>query len=206
MTWVLIGGFVIGSAGIAWSIDWHGLGQLLQGETRTPEEALNETRSVNEKFARRRLTRPPGSAVGSGPEAAVVTASIATSHGQDEVGVLAGGGRSAESDAQTPRPGRRPGGARVSPEVEREVEPEVEIEQYEASPTDKSGIVSINCYVPARVYIDGQYSGVTPRTVHLLAGEHQVRLVAEGYLEWSNRIQVRSRHQMGVLASMTREE
>jgi hypothetical protein len=186
---------------MAWSIDWSGLGRLLAGETRTPEEALNENSSVSEKFARRRIVRHSGSSVVSGREATTTPVSIASSPSESGT---ASEPRPTELDSLAQAPLTT--APRVTPIRRPEVSPEVEIEQYEAAPTAKSGIVSINCYVPARVYIDGQYSGVTPRTVHLLAGEHQIRLVADGYLEWNNRIQVQSRHQMGVLASMTRAE
>ncbi|MFZ4984754.1 MAG: PEGA domain-containing protein, partial [Blastocatellia bacterium] len=87
-----------------------------------------------------------------------------------------------------------------------EATPDVEIQQVEAAPTDRTGIVSINCQVPARIYINGQYSGTTPRAVHLNAGEYQIRLVSDGYLEWNSKVKVRDRQQMGVLASMTRAE
>ena len=80
------------------------------------------------------------------------------------------------------------------------------IEQTDPPPTDSTGLLTISAYAPARIYIDGQYSGVTPRTVHLLAGDHQVRLVADGYVEWSSRVSVKKHQQMGMLASMTRSE
>jgi hypothetical protein len=193
VTWVFIGGFVIGSGVLAWTIDWRGLGRLLRGQTMTQEEVIDQTRSIDEKLARRRLPRQrqeTSEAVGPTTVPGPVTTGPAT-----ELAVV----RPGETERN---PVERPAAASRRPEIA----PEVEIDQYETAPTDKSGIVSINCPVPARVYIDGQYSGVTPRTVHLLAGAHQIRLVADGYLEWNNLIQVRSRHQMGVLASMTRAE
>ncbi len=80
----------------------------------------------------------------------------------------------------------------------------VEIERTEPPANGKTGIVSINSYIPARVYIDGQYSGITPRTVHLLVGEHNLRLVADGYQEWTSRIRVKNRQQLGVIAALTK--
>jgi len=97
----------------------------------------------------------------------------------------------------------RSGPRRLPPSLE---DPGVLIEQIDPPPTDSTGLLTISAYAPARIYIDGQYSGVTPRTVHLLAGEHQVRLVADGYVEWSSRVSVKKQQQMGVLASMTRSE
>ncbi len=193
VTWVFIGGFVLGSGVLAWTIDWQGLGRLLRGQTMTQEEVIDQTRSIDEKLARRRLPRQRPLTLEAGGE-------------PSRTGVEATGPATALAIVQSGETERR-GLDRLGAVPRRaEMTPEVEIDQYETAPTEKSGIVSINCPVPARVYIDGQYSGVTPRTVHLLAGEHQVRLVAEGYLEWNNLIQVRSRHQMGVLASMTRAE
>ncbi len=67
------------------------------------------------------------------------------------------------------------------------------------------GLVSINSYIPARIYIDGQFSGMTPRAVKLVAGEHQISLMAEGYREYSRKVKVDGHQQIGMVASMTRK-
>ena len=67
------------------------------------------------------------------------------------------------------------------------------------------GLISINSYVPARIYIDGQFSGVTPRAVKLVAGDHHISLMADGYREYSRKVKVDGHQQIGMVASMTRK-
>ena len=68
-----------------------------------------------------------------------------------------------------------------------------------------TGLVSIKSYVPARVYIDGVYSGVTPRSVKLLTGEHSISLMANGYHEYIRTIKVGGQQQIGILAAMSKK-
>lgn len=63
-------------------------------------------------------------------------------------------------------------------------------------------MLTIKSYVPARIYINGEFSGVTPRTVKLLAGEHTVTLVADGYQEWARKVKLSGQQQAGILASL----
>jgi hypothetical protein len=50
------------------------------------------------------------------------------------------------------------------------------------------GELTIECSVgAARVYIDGAYSGATPRTIKLLAGVYSILLVREGYALWEQK-------------------
>ena len=204
-TWFLIGGFVIGSGLLAGSIDWQELSQLLRGQTMTADEVAKVNESVREKLARRRVIRSrPGQSVGNGsaPEGNPGETVAAAPVPPEEV-------------PTGPRNTEQRGAARetvvtayagYNPVSRAEMTPDVAIEQVEAAPSDRTGIVSINCQVPARIYINGQYSGTTPRAVHLNAGEYQIRLVSDGYLEWNSKVRVRDRQQMGVLASMTRAE
>ena len=67
------------------------------------------------------------------------------------------------------------------------------------------GLISINSYVPARIYIDGQFSGVTPRAVKLVAGDHHISLMADGYREYSRKVKVDGHQQIGMVASMTKK-
>ncbi len=51
------------------------------------------------------------------------------------------------------------------------------------------GELTIECSAPgARVYIDGSYSGVTPRTLRLRAGIHTILVVKEGFASWEQRL------------------
>ena len=67
------------------------------------------------------------------------------------------------------------------------------------------GLISINSYVPARIYIDGQFSGVTPRAVKLVAGDHHISLMADGYREYTRKVKVDGHQQIGMVASMTKK-
>ncbi len=82
---------------------------------------------------------------------------------------------------------------------------ELDLDPAEIKP-DNSGFVSFNSYVPARIYVDGQFSGITPRTVRLAAGEYQIRLIADGHEDWARRIRLKSRQQVGLMASMKKVE
>jgi hypothetical protein len=77
---------------------------------------------------------------------------------------------------------------------------EVEGASVELSP--RTAMLTIKSYVPARIYINGEFSGVTPRTVKLLAGEHTVTLVADGYQEWARKVKLSGQQQAGILASL----
>lgn len=85
--------------------------------------------------------------------------------------------------------------------------PEANLE-VEVTPTllqANVGLVSIKSYVPARIYIDGRYSGVTPRSVKLLAGEHSISLMAGGYQEYIRRVKVSGQQQIGILAALSKK-
>ncbi|MCI0664731.1 MAG: PEGA domain-containing protein [Acidobacteria bacterium] len=68
-----------------------------------------------------------------------------------------------------------------------------------------AGVVAINSYTQARIYINGQFSGTTPRTIRLSAGDHQIRLTADGYDDWTRRIRLKTKQQLGIMASMKRK-
>ncbi len=93
--------------------------------------------------------------------------------------------------------------APVAPAVE--AEPQLEVETTGVLLPPNTGLVTIKSYVPARVYIDGVYSGSTPRSVKLLAGEHTISLLANGYHEYSRKVKVSGQQQVGILASMSKK-
>ncbi|HEX4948457.1 MAG TPA: PEGA domain-containing protein [Blastocatellia bacterium] len=86
-----------------------------------------------------------------------------------------------------------------------EAAPKLEVEPTGVILHPNTGLVTINSYVPARVYIDGVYSGNTPRSVKLLAGEHSISLLANGYHEYSRKIKVLGQQQVGILAAMSKK-
>ena len=82
---------------------------------------------------------------------------------------------------------------------------ELGVEQIEVRQQAEVGYLTINSYTSARIYVDGQFSGVTPRTVKLAPGEHQIRLMTDGYEDWARRIRLNSRQQVGIMASMKKK-
>lgn len=102
--------------------------------------------------------------------------------------------------AQPPPPKKQDGAepsSRESPEAALTVDP-TEIESRDG----RQGFVTIRSYTSARIYVDGQYSGTTPKTVKLSSGEHQIRLIADGYEDWTRNVRLKSRQQIGIIASM----
>jgi PEGA domain len=86
-----------------------------------------------------------------------------------------------------------------------EADPNLEVDTAHTLLQANVGLVSIKSYVPARVYIDGVYSGVTPRSVKLLAGAHSISLLAGGYHEYSRTVKVSGQQQIGILASLSKK-
>ncbi len=56
----------------------------------------------------------------------------------------------------------------------------------------------------ARVYINGSYSGVAPRTVRLRAGVHTILVLREGYANWEQRLFIPGRKISVVRAELQR--
>lgn len=83
--------------------------------------------------------------------------------------------------------------------------PALSAEQIDAKQSGDAGFVTITSYVAARIYVDGQFSGVTPRTVKLTSGDHQIRLIADGFEDWTRRVRLKSKQQVGLMASMKKK-
>lgn len=79
------------------------------------------------------------------------------------------------------------------------------VEQNDAKSTGGTGLVAINSYTPARIYVNGQFSGITPRTIRLTAGDHQIRLMADGHEDWTRRVRLKAQQQVGIMASMKKK-
>lgn len=69
----------------------------------------------------------------------------------------------------------------------------------------RMGLLTIKSDTRARIYINGQFSGVTPRTIRLLAGEHTITLSADGCDDWSRKIQLPGRQQMNIVATLSKK-
>lgn len=92
-----------------------------------------------------------------------------------------------------------------TPSAESETAAVVSVEPPDQTLTKNTALVTIGSYTRARVYIDGQYSGMTPRTVKLLSGSHTITLLADGYEEWTKTIRLSGKQQTGVMAAMTKK-
>ena len=132
------------------------------------------------------------------------------------------GTRQRETTASPGRPERGPNKRKGSAPSEKNTTPSKEgrdetssdlennrpVEEFplpeSADSSQEEALLSINSIVTAKIYIDGQYSGATPTTVRLTAGDHQVRLIADGYDEWTRRVKLKSRRQTAIMASMRR--
>ena len=201
-SWSLTAVFVVGSLVMIRLIDWGGLMSLLHQEPPSLIATVEEERSSQPSSRRNRRGDSRKSLLAAGENSSQAVPGEPTE--AESVRGMSGrleelpGLESVDVANESGNGSRRP-----LPSLD---ESGVLIEQTDPPPTDSTGLLTISAYAPARIYIDGQYSGVTPRTVHLLAGDHQVRLVADGYVEWSSRVSVKKHQQMGMLASMTRSE
>lgn len=82
---------------------------------------------------------------------------------------------------------------------------EINLEPLDKTLGVNTGLVTLDSYTKARIYVDGQFSGITPRTIKLLSGEHTILLIADGYEEWTRKIRLNGRQQTGLMASMNRK-
>jgi hypothetical protein len=57
----------------------------------------------------------------------------------------------------------------------------------------------------AEVFVDGQFRGTTPVTLHLAAGTHKVELRLEGFLVWERELTVVAGNDTRVAATLQQE-
>ena len=105
----------------------------------------------------------------------------------------------AKSGAPSLAPPAEPASPPASPRAE------LGIDRIEKRQAEESGYIAIDSYISARIYVNGQFSGSTPRTVKLIPGDHQIRLIADGYDDWTRRVRLKSRQQIGIKASMKKK-
>ncbi len=110
---------------------------------------------------------------------------------------------SSVTSAVTIPPKAEPPAVGSAPEAEAGTE--ISLEPLDKTLSVNTGLVTLNSYTRARIYIDGQFSGMTPRTIKLLSGEHTITLMADGYEEWTKKIRLNGRQQAGLMASMNRK-
>ncbi|MFN0086915.1 MAG: PEGA domain-containing protein [Blastocatellia bacterium] len=89
--------------------------------------------------------------------------------------------------------------------IEKRQTAELGIDRIEKRQAEGPGYIAIDCYISARIYVNGQFSGTTPRTVKLTPGDHQIRLIADGYDDWTRRVRLKGSQQIGIKASMRKK-
>ncbi|MGH9839543.1 MAG: PEGA domain-containing protein [Blastocatellia bacterium] len=109
------------------------------------------------------------------------------------------------TSATSPEPKSTPKSAPSKPIRPIEEGAQLGVERLESKQDAAVGLIAISSYTPARIYVDGQFSGLTPRTVKLAAGDYQIRLIADGYEDWTRRVKLNSRQQIGIMASMKKK-
>src|SRR5262249_19918768 len=91
------------------------------------------------------------------------------------------------------------------PSAQDQSQSEQPVEQVGAKNSNETALV-INSRTPdqaqVRIYVNGQFSGTTPRTIKLIAGDYQIRLIADGYEDWTRRVRLKNKQQVDLRASM----
>ncbi len=90
------------------------------------------------------------------------------------------------------------------PPVQDKPQTQKPVEKVVAKNSDESGLV-INTSTPAMIYINGQFSGNTPRTIKLSDGDYQIRLIADGYEEWRRRVRVKDQRRVEISPSLKKK-
>jgi hypothetical protein len=82
---------------------------------------------------------------------------------------------------------------------------ELAVEPVGSTLSRNIGLLTVKSYVRARVYIDDQFSGYTPRSIKLNVGEHKLTLLADGYEEWSRNLRLKGSQQIGIMAALLKK-
>ena len=74
-----------------------------------------------------------------------------------------------------------------------------------APPAPTSSVAFRSVPEDAEVFVDGQFRGTTPVTLHLAAGTHKVELRLEGFLVWERELTVVAGNDTRVAATLQSE-
>jgi PEGA domain len=70
-------------------------------------------------------------------------------------------------------------------------------------PTATAGLLIVKSPAAiARIFVNGKFVGNTPHSFTLNAGEHQLRLEAEGFQAWTRAVAIRGNQQIGIMAAL----
>lgn len=211
----IVGGLVL----MARAVQWKQLFDSIRGSAGASAETSPGSKNERSSRARASAVRPSDGS----PTPAKAENSARAEKGQVAESVRALPQKieelpSADDQPQTPKPnppakveGATPGAISESASTPKPAaQPardgvQLGVEQIDAKSSGETGLVTINSYTPARIYVDGQLSGITPRTIRLTAGDHQIRLIADGYEDWTRRVRLKAQQQVGIMASMKKK-
>ena len=70
-------------------------------------------------------------------------------------------------------------------------------------PTATAGLLIVKSpATTARIFVNGKFVGNTPHSFTLNAGEHQLRLEADGFQAWTRAVAIRGNQQIGIIAAL----
>ena len=70
-------------------------------------------------------------------------------------------------------------------------------------PTATAGLLIVKSpAATARIFVNGKFVGNTPHSFTLNAGEHQLRLEADGFQAWTRAVAIRGNQQIGIMAAL----
>ena len=178
---------------------WSELIAAIRGETDISRKTETDSKAKRESVPRSDKGRPDGKA----PKAANDKAPKAADDKTQKAAKVAEVSREEKNLPVESLPAA-PQKAEKLPSAQDQPQSQIAVEQLGAKNSDEAGLV-INSHTPAKIYINGQFSGITPRTIKLNAGDHQIRLMADGYEEWTRRVRVKNKQQVEINATIKKK-
>ncbi|HKQ72579.1 MAG TPA: PEGA domain-containing protein [Blastocatellia bacterium] len=186
---------------------WSELIAAIRGETDISRKTETDSKAKRESVPRSDKGRPDGKAPKAAndkaPKAANDKAPKAADDKTQKAAKVAEVSREEKNLPVESLPAA-PQKAEKLPSAQDQPQSQIAVEQLGAKNSDEAGLV-INSHTPAKIYINGQFSGITPRTIKLNAGDHQIRLMADGYEEWTRRVRVKNKQQVEINATIKKK-
>src|SRR5262245_24636344 len=109
-----------------------------------------------------------------------------------------------EKKAQTGSPPSTPEKVGKPPTVQDQSQSQTPVERLDAKNSDETGVL-INSPTPARIYINGQFSGDAPLSIRMSPGDYQIKLIADGYEDWTRRVRVKNKQRVEITALLKKK-
>jgi hypothetical protein len=106
---------------------------------------------------------------------------------------------------QTALPPSPPETVSVSPRPSSDPQEDPAPSAPQVRTADKGTIVLVSTPTGGEVYVDNRFVGNTPANLKLTAGEHSIRVFADGYNNWSRNITVISDSEVNLSATLDRK-